>query len=48
MIRSPDDAPVKSKMLFASSKDALRKALVGIHLEVQGTDSSEVEYETGM
>ena len=44
--RSPDDSKVKQKMLYASSKDALRKALVGIATEIQGTDMSEVSYET--
>lgn len=44
--RSPDDSKVKQKMLYASSKDALRKALVGIATEIQGTDFSEVSYET--
>jgi hypothetical protein len=34
-------------MVFASSKDALRRALVGIAVEIQGTDSSEVAYESG-
>jgi cofilin len=29
-------------MLYASSKDALRKNLVGIAIEIQGTDASEV------
>ncbi|PWN48911.1 hypothetical protein IE53DRAFT_406867 [Violaceomyces palustris] len=43
---SPDDSKIKQKMLFASSKDALRKALVGISSEIQGTDFSEVAYET--
>lgn len=43
---SPDDAKIKQKMVFASSKDALRKALVGISSEIQGTDFSEVSYET--
>jgi len=43
---SPDDAKVKQKMLFASSKDALRRALVGIAVEVQGTDYSEVAFES--
>jgi cofilin len=33
-------------MVFASSKDALRKSLVGISAEIQGTDFSEVSYET--
>ncbi|KAA8911299.1 Cof1 cofilin [Sphaerosporella brunnea] len=43
---SPDDAPVRSKMVYSSSKDALRRALAGIHSEIQGTDPSEVCYET--
>lgn len=45
--RSPDDAKIKQKMLFASSKDALRRALIGIAVEIQGTDISEVSYESG-
>ena len=36
---------MKQKMLYASSKEALRKALVGIAAEIQGTDLSEVSYE---
>lgn len=43
---SPDEAKIKNKMLYAASKDALRRALVGIAVEVQGTDASEVAYET--
>ncbi|PFH51257.1 hypothetical protein AMATHDRAFT_75099 [Amanita thiersii Skay4041] len=43
---SPDTAKIKQKMLFASSKDALRRSLVGIAVEIQGTDSSEIAYES--
>ncbi|KAF8548413.1 actin depolymerizing factor [Imleria badia] len=43
---SPDEAKIKSKMLFASSRDALRRSLDGIALEIQGTDPTEVSYET--
>eukprot|EP00047_Mylnosiga_fluctuans_P001363 m.219952 g.219952 ORF g.219952 m.219952 type:complete len:140 (-) comp10279_c0_seq1:73-492(-) len=42
----PDAAKVKQKMIYASSKDALRKALVGIQLEVQATDSEEIDHAT--
>jgi len=42
---SPDDAKIKQKMLFASSRDALKRALTGIAIEVQGSDLSEVAYE---
>ena len=34
-------------MLFASSRDALRRALVGVAIEIQGTDFSEIAYEIG-
>jgi Cofilin/tropomyosin-type actin-binding protein len=47
-IRSPDGAKIKNKMVFASSKDALRRSLVGIATEIQGTDFDEIAYETGM
>lgn len=43
---SPDTAPIKSKMVYASSKDALRKSLNGVAADIQGTDFSEVSYET--
>lgn len=33
-------------MLYASSKDALRKKLVGVGTEIQATDSSEISHET--
>ena len=38
-----DNAPVKSKMLYASSKDALKKKLTGIENEYQATDRGELE-----
>lgn len=43
---SPDTTPIRSKMIYASSKDAIRRALTGVHLDIQGTDYSEVAYET--
>ncbi|TPX32914.1 hypothetical protein SmJEL517_g04086 [Synchytrium microbalum] len=43
---SPDTAKVKPKMVYAASKDALRKKLEGIYTEIQATDLSEVAYET--
>ncbi|KAK9328863.1 hypothetical protein V1520DRAFT_364115 [Lipomyces starkeyi] len=43
---SPDSAPVRSKMMYASSKDAIRRSLNGIAAEIQGTDFSEVAYES--
>ncbi|KAF8426700.1 cofilin [Tirmania nivea] len=43
---SPDDAPVRSKMVYASSKDTLRRSLTGIGADIQGTDYSEIACET--
>jgi len=34
------------RMLFASSKRSIRKALDGVQVEIQGTDYSEVDYGT--
>ncbi|KAF9173745.1 cofilin [Mortierella sp. AD011] len=42
----PDAAATKSKMLYASSKDALHKSLNGVGAEIQGTDYAEVSYST--
>lgn len=41
-VRSPDEAKVKQKMVYAGSKEAIRRRLVGIAAEVQATDLSEV------
>merc|ERR1719253_37713 len=39
---SDDNASVKPKMLYASSKDALKKALTGINDEYQATDRGDL------
>jgi len=41
----PDTAKLKDKMLYASSKDAIRKKLVGIGAEIQGTSFDEIDQE---
>jgi len=43
---TPDDAKTKNKMLFASSKEALKRALVGVPVEIQATDYEEVSYQS--
>ncbi|KNE63803.1 hypothetical protein AMAG_16320 [Allomyces macrogynus ATCC 38327] len=45
---APDTAPVRAKMIYAGSKDAIRKKLVGVATEVQATDLSEIAYEAVM
>ncbi|XP_006462529.1 hypothetical protein AGABI2DRAFT_223913 [Agaricus bisporus var. bisporus H97] len=45
LIKWPDDAGIRPKMLYAGSNDELRKSLDGIAVEVQATDYDEVAYE---
>ncbi|XP_048712807.1 cofilin-1 isoform X1 [Caretta caretta] len=40
---APDCAPLKSKMIYASSKDAIKKKLTGIKHELQATCYEEVK-----
>lgn len=39
---APDTAKTKAKMIYAGTKDSLKKALQGLQVEIQGTDKSEV------
>ncbi|TMW86871.1 hypothetical protein EJD97_020763, partial [Solanum chilense] len=45
VIRSPSVSRIRSKMLYATSKDRFRRELQGIHYEIQATDPTEVELE---
>ncbi|KAJ3066931.1 cofilin [Podochytrium sp. JEL0797] len=42
---APDTARIKSRMLYASSKQAIRQRLDGINTEIQCTDSAELAHE---
>ncbi|ORX42499.1 hypothetical protein BCR36DRAFT_407068 [Piromyces finnis] len=42
----PSTAKIREKMLFASSKRSIKKALDGVQVEIQGTDYSEIDYDT--
>ncbi|OIR57347.1 MAG: cofilin [Amphiamblys sp. WSBS2006] len=42
---SPDTAPVRKKMLYASCKETSKSLLSGIALEIQATDEEEVSYD---
>jgi len=42
---SPDSSSVKSKMIYAGSKDALTRVLVGISVKLTATDLSELTTE---
>lgn len=43
---APDTTPIRNKMVYASSRDALRRALNGVAVDIQGADYSEVDYDT--
>lgn len=40
---SPDNSAVRDKMIYASSKENLKRRFVGIHKEIQACSPSEVE-----
>ncbi|PIN22860.1 Actin depolymerizing factor [Handroanthus impetiginosus] len=42
---SPDTAKVRTKMLYASSKDRFKRELEGIQVELQATDPSEMSWD---
>ncbi|RZC57538.1 hypothetical protein C5167_004838 [Papaver somniferum] len=42
---SPDTSKVRSKMLYASSKDRFKRELDGIQVELQATDPSEMSMD---
>lgn len=44
--RSADYETIKPRMTYASSKESLKNALVGIAAEVQANRDDEIEYET--
>jgi len=44
----PETSKIKSKMLYTSTKDSLKKKLVGIGCEVQATDASEISFDEVM
>jgi len=45
VVWAPDSAKIKAKMLYASTKDAVRKKLVGVGVEIQATDLAEIDRE---
>ncbi|KAM3682272.1 hypothetical protein ACJW31_12G060300 [Castanea mollissima] len=42
---SPDTSKVRSKMVYASSKDRFKRELDGIQVELQATDPSEISLD---
>ncbi|KAJ3267500.1 cofilin [Borealophlyctis nickersoniae] len=46
MMWAPTTCGIRQRMIYASSKLALRQRLDGIHTEVQATDASELAFES--
>ena len=42
--RSPENAAIKQKMIYTSSKDILKRALVGIGKDVQACDYGDLAW----
>jgi cofilin len=45
IVWAPGIAPVKRKMLIASTKQSVKNAFSGLAVEVQATNDSEIQYE---
>jgi len=43
---SPDDAGIQPKMIYASSKESLKRALNGLAVELQANDEDDIEYQS--
>ena len=44
--RCPDDSKIGDKMIYASTKDSLKKAFSGLSLEFQANDRGDFDYDT--
>ncbi|CAE5984957.1 unnamed protein product [Arabidopsis arenosa] len=42
---SPEASRIRAKILYATSKDGLRRVLEGIHYELQATDPTEMGFD---
>ena len=45
---NPDTASVRSKMVYAGSKEAMKSALQGVGININATDYSELDLETSI
>lgn len=45
---NPDTAPIRSKMLYSGSKEALKTALNGVGVHINATDRSELDFEASI
>jgi cofilin len=45
---NPDTASVRPKMLYAGSKEALKSVLIGVGIQINATDHSELDFEASI
>jgi len=41
----PDDAPQYPRMMYSSSKDAIKRALTGLAADIQANDADDIEFD---
>ena len=46
LYRCSDNGPIKKKMLYASSKDTIKKSFEGLSHEFQANDLGDFDYST--
>ncbi|KAK3062340.1 hypothetical protein LTS18_004329, partial [Coniosporium uncinatum] len=42
----PDDAPQYPRMMYSSSKEAIKRALNGLAADIQANDADDIEYDS--
>jgi len=43
---SPDDAPQYPRMMYSTSKEAIKRALNGLAADIQANDADDIEYDS--
>jgi len=42
----PDDAPQYPRMMYSTSKEAIKRALNGLAADIQANDADDIEYDS--
>lgn len=45
---NPDTSPIRSKMLYSGSKEAIKSTLAGVGIHINATDFSELDFESSI
>jgi len=45
---NPDTGPIRQKMLYSSSKEAMKASLPGVGIHINATDNAELDLETSI